>query len=500
MPVANLCIWMLNRLPKTSLRLGAAFAIVLALFGAALGVTIHALDRLDAADSEVAELDDAKHSAHAVAALVREQYIHQAHTIIEWNHSHLDHYDEVAREVRKATDHLESAMREPDARALAEDIARLAAQVDADFRREILPLVGGARREAAVPVHARTERLVTRVVGLNEKLNSMLEQDSADARAAQATLRSRVRFAVMACFALALAAAAAIGAAITRSIARRLASVHRGAARLADGDLSSRIEVVGRDEFADLGQAFNRMAAAVEAHQAQRLQAERLASIGQVAAGVAHEINNPLCVILGYTKLLTRNAEDGPLRDGLATIEDEARQCQRIVQGLLELARPVRAASTAVDLLQVVRDAVEHLDEAGKLNGLEVALPEAKTSAWVAGDAVHLRQVAANLVQNAAEAANGAGERIVISVEQRDQTVELSVVDSGSGVPEGILPHLFEPFFTTKARGTGLGLAISQAIAHAHGGELSIESTVGRGTRASLRLPAVHPPQAEAAE
>ena len=491
---------MLTKLPRTALRLASAFAVVLTLFGAAMAFTIHALGRLDTADSEVADVDEAKHSAHAVGALVREQYIHQAHTIIEWNYSHVDHYDDVARELRAKATHLRSLMPDQRTRELAGEIEQLAGQIDRDFRRLMLPIVGRGERGSAVPLHTQTERLVTRTVRLNEELSTQLERRSADARSAQAVLRKRMRVAIILCFLLALAAAAVIGIAITRSVTRRLSSVRRGAAWLAEGDLSTRIEALGQDEFAELGQAFNRMAKALEGHQAKMMQAQKLASIGQVAAGVAHEINNPLGVILGYTKLMARDAEDAKLRETLSIIEDETRQCQRIVQGLLDLARPPRPPSSRVDLTAVVRHATDQLEEVGKLDGIRITVSDDETPAWVVGDAQQLRQVIANLLQNAAEATRGAGERIVISIERRGQSVELSIADSGSGIPESVLPHLFEPFFTTKARGTGLGLAIAQAIVHAHGGELLLRSKADEGTVATLRLPAAEARRPEAAE
>ena len=490
---------MFHKVSRTALRLGAAFAIVLALFGVALGFTLRTLDRLDRADSEVATLDHAKHSAHAVAALVREQYIHQAHTIIEWNYSHLDHYEDVAREVTAATRQLRSVVRDERSRSLAEEIARLATRADQDFKKRIVPIVGRGGRETVVPLHAETERRVTRVVALNEDLNTILEKESADAREAQAALRSRARLAVTLCFALALAAAAGVGIAITRSITNRLARVRQGAARLAEGDLSIRIEARGRDEFAELARAFNHMGEALEKHQADRLQAQKLAAIGQVAAGVAHEINNPLGVILGYASLLARDADDEKLRAGLNTIEDETRQCQRIVHGLLELARPPRTPRTPVDLVRIARDAVDHLEEAGKLKGLTVDGPATENEVWVTGDRLNLRQVVTNLVQNAADAASPEG-RVAVSVVRRGDTADLIVADSGPGIPEAVLPHLFEPFFTTKAKGTGLGLAISQAIAHAHGGELVVHSGSGKGARATLSLPVTARAGAEAAE
>lgn len=188
-------------------------------------------------------------------------------------------------------------------------------------------------------LHDQTEALVNRVVALNEELNRDLERRSDEARRAQAALLSRARAVQLACFALALLIGAGVGFVTVRSILRRLSALRAGAREIATGNLAARIAEHGGDELSELAGAFNRMAADLAHHQDALVRSQKLAAIGQVAAGVAHEINNPLGVILGYAKLLSRGGGADP-NEGLGIIEDEARQCQRIVQGLLDLARP----------------------------------------------------------------------------------------------------------------------------------------------------------------
>lgn len=278
---------------------------------------------------------------------------------------------------------------------------------------------------------------------------------------------------------------AALGSWLLRSIGRRVESLRDGARRVGAGDLDARIELAGEDEFAELASSFNQMAASLARKQDALVKSQKLASIGQVAAGVAHEINNPLSVILGYTKLLRK--ETSAHAEELQIIEDEAKLCQRIVQELLELARPQRLDTSPVDLAALAREAVERLDDAGTLRDRKICM-RADTPVVIAADASKLRQVIANVVVNAAEATPASGTITIAARAKGDEAI-LTIADDGHGVPAAVRGKLFEPFVTTKPKGTGLGLAIAQAIIDAHGGRISIESTPDAGTLVSLRLP-----------
>lgn len=475
----------------TARRIVLAFAAILALFGLALVVMIVALGQIADAERDVARLDHVKHAGHSAAAMAREQYIHQAHTLLEWNESHLDHYEDVAREARGVTEHLREMVGPGPNAPRAEEIARLVAESDRRFREEVVPVVRTSARNRVTELHEMTERPVAQVVALNEELNRSLEAASDAAQRRAEAIRSQVRLLVLAQFALAILLAAAVGVYLMRSISRPVAALRAGALRIGAGDLTARVGLAGNDELTDLAKVFDQMAEDLTRHQAQALEAHRLASIGQVASGVAHEVNNPLGVILGYVALLRREAALAD-REELRIIEDEARQCQAIVAGLLDLARPVRLHASDVELGEVVREAVARLEESGQATGVTIAVDgEARTR--VVGDEGKLRQIVSNLLGNAVEAARdpaATGPDVVVRWDVHGDRVCLHVDDRGPGVSAESLPRVFEPFFTTRARGHGLGLAIARSLARAHGGDVTLaHRTDGPGMRATLAVP-----------
>jgi len=225
----------------------------------------------------------------------------------------------------------------------------------------------------------------------------------------------------------------------------------------------------------------------------QLLQADRLASVGQLAAGVAHEINNPLGLILGYTQLLLREAPQAEaVEEDLQTIEKQTRNCKKIVEDLLNFARKSGTQMGAVNVndalsavIDVVRNQLE-LDSIVIQTQLDDDLPD------IAGDSEKLKQVFMNLLINARQAIGTNGRISIASGAAADgRTVMITVTDDGPGIAPDIQDKIFDPFFTTKptGQGTGLGLSVSYGIIEDHQGEIEVASEVGRGTTFHIRLP-----------
>lgn len=464
-------------------RLGATFAAVLLLFGVALGVVLHAIGQMAEAEREVTALDHAKHAGHRVAALVREQYIHQAHTIIEWNRSHVGHYGDVVAKTRTATEELTTLATTSEEKALAREIAALVKKNDEEFVTITLPAIDRGEHDEVTSMHAATEKVVGQVVRLVEKLNRLFEARSETARARADRLRTRVRSTTLGCFGAATVLAAAAATVVTRKLGARLTALRRGVEGLGRGDLSRRIALDGDDELSDLGHRFDDMAARLEKHQREKLQEQKLASIGRLCAGVAHEINGPLGIILGYAKVIRR---DGLDEEALGAIEAEAKHCQRIVEVLLDTSRHESAGVDPVDVAVLAEDGVERLRALGKLEGRRIEV-RAEGPTIAAGDEAKLRQVVLNLLTNAVEATPPDG-RVVVSIHAERGHVLLAVEDEGPGLSAEAREHLFEPFFTTKDRGTGLGLAISRAIIEAHRGEIRVAAGAAGGARFEVEL------------
>ena len=236
---------------------------------------------------------------------------------------------------------------------------------------------------------------------------------------------------------------------------------------------------------------------------------EKLASLGRLAAGLAHELNNPLSSVAGYAEALQRRAAElegaGPaaltdLQEYVTMIQAEASRAAGIIRNLLDFARQREPAFGFVNLLEVVRESVAFVQRQARLANQQIVVAPFPNGYQVVGDAQMLQQVFLNLLTNALDATEGGGE-IRISARERPgpggrgglrDCVEVTVVDSGVGIAPEDLARIFDPFFTTKAvgRGTGLGLAISQSIVEQHGGALEVRSEGrGTGTVVSVVLP-----------
>ncbi|WP_303721344.1 cache domain-containing protein [Malonomonas rubra] len=265
--------------------------------------------------------------------------------------------------------------------------------------------------------------------------------------------------------------------------------------RVKQGRLDEQVPVESHDELGELAISFNRMTRMLRKNkemEAALAQQGKMASLGVLSSGVAHEINNPLGVILGYAGFLEKKIpESDPNYTFIHEIKRESKRCKKIVQDLLSYARTPKPVLEQTDLNRLLRQIIEfagnHIDlyHVNILQNLSEHLP------MVPADGDQLRQVAINLLLNAGSAMPNGGEIRVHTMLDEDHYIRIEFADNGEGITEENLEKIFEPFFTTKARGTGLGLAITKQIIDMHQGEIFIDSEIGQGTTVVIRLPLV---------
>jgi two-component system NtrC family sensor kinase len=307
---------------------------------------------------------------------------------------------------------------------------------------------------------------------------------------------------------------------IARRITRPLAVMVDATGKIAQGDLRHRVNLEGWDEIGRLARAFNQMTDELSlAHedltqwgqtlerrveertrelretQDQLIVSEKLASLGKMAAGVAHEINNPLTSILINAHLLLerpgRDAEDG---EALTLIADETTRCAAIVSGLLDFARLTPSQAAPTDINDVIDRTLLLLEKQASVRNIRIERALDRTLPPIEVDKNKIQQVFSNLTINACEAMPTGGTLVVASRMSRDGTcIEIAFTDTGVGISKENIPRLFDPFFTTKSFGTGLGLAVSHGIIRRRGGMIIVRSEVGKGTVFTVRIPLADP-------
>lgn len=361
-------------------------------------------------------------------------------------------------------------------------LAALANETEAPIGQDVLQ-PGLVAYEFAVPIYVATERRAVARVAIS------LRRELAEIE--------QTRNLVIGIGALALVAGLGVSAWQARSVTRPLAGLVEGARTIAAGDLTHRIPRHGADEVAQLGDAFNQMAASLQARLAEleRVQADmlrntRLAAIGEIAAVMAHETRNPLGAISNCAQIMRKHAAlDLEGAEMLDIIKAEADRLNTIVSDFLAYGRPRSPVFQPVDLH-------ESLDEALRLvRRDERCAPDirferdyAAAPLAVRADPNQLRQVFWNVLVNAVQAMEGRGT-ITIETRERDRALHVTVRDTGCGIPEADVERLFEPFQTRRAGGIGLGLATVRRIVEDHGGRVSMRSSPGAGTQVLVTLP-----------
>jgi signal transduction histidine kinase len=221
------------------------------------------------------------------------------------------------------------------------------------------------------------------------------------------------------------------------------------------------------------------------------LQTEKLSALGRMAAGIAHEINNPLAgVLLFSSNLLKKAPEEGPFREGLEIIIQETLRCKTIIQELLEFSRPSEPKAAMAGVNNVIMRAIQLLKNELRLRHIRLEVDLLKSLPEILIDENQIEQILVNLLLNAVQAIDEHGTvtiRTYVSSDRKSATIDLS--DTGCGIPPENMSKIFEPFFSTKAKGTGLGLAVTYGIVQKHGGHVYAYSQPGHGTRFIVELP-----------
>jgi len=283
-----------------------------------------------------------------------------------------------------------------------------------------------------------------------------------------------------------------------RRLTQPLRLLSKAARSVAAGNFNIQLNVQSRDEVGLLAASFNAMAAELSAReaalastQAALIQSEKMAAFGQLGAGIAHEVKNPLAGILGYAQLALRKVDaESPIARQLSTIEKETKRCKAIIENLLRFSRQEKAAFGPVDLHTVAEDAIAIVDHQLSLHRVKLQKEFASDLPPIHGNANQIQQVLINLMINAQQAMPSGGT-LKITTRRMTDAVEIAVADSGGGIPLEIQQRIFEPFFTTKpvGQGTGLGLSVSYGIVRDHGGQIRLTSVVDVGTTFLLTFP-----------
>lgn len=351
-------------------------------------------------------------------------------------------------------------------------------------------------REYVGPAFVVNENYITRYEPIRDHTGQVVGILYAGARQALflrllTTFNQRIALVAAATILMTFLLASPVARAITRPL-KELRELVQASQLVTQGDLTARVSVRAGGEVGQLENSFNTMLDTLQATQDQLMHKEKLASLGQLAAGVAHELNNPLGTILLYSESMTNEcAEDDPRRADLKMIVSETKRCKRIVADLLNFARHQQVMAQPTDVNEILREISELSPRYIKTVNIPIVTELDPRLPLIEADAAQLRQVFRNLMINAVEAMPEGGRLTVRTRPGPRGMITVEIQDTGAGIPPENLAKLFTPFFTTKpvGKGTGLGLAISYGIIKMHRGQVNVQSQIGKGATFTVTLP-----------
>ncbi len=317
---------------------------------------------------------------------------------------------------------------------------------------------------------------------------------------------SRTRWQLAGFLLLGLVAGSAASIALARRLARPIQSLMQGVAAVGRGDFGHRIEVTTHDELGQLSTAFNEMSAQL-AHvrdlEERLRRADRLAALGTMAAGIAHDIRNPLTSILIFSQLMSLHHDDPDVREKFnRVVPRELERVQAVIEDMMELARPATMHREPVNLNELLTQVLELYESQASTQTVKVAREYEPELPFCMADRKRLHRCFSNIVSNAIQAMPNGGDLTVHTTQgvtmtfpgaspdvRPEPAIRVTIADTGQGIPPDRLPRIFDPFFTTKEKGMGLGMAITHRIIEDHKGTIDVQSDVGLGTTFIVHLP-----------
>ena len=318
---------------------------------------------------------------------------------------------------------------------------------------------------------------------------------------------SRTRWQIAGFVVLSLLAGSVASALLARRTARPIQSLMRGVAAVGRGDFGHRIEVTSQDELGQLSTAFNEMStqlARVHDLEDRLRRADRLAALGTMAAGIAHDIRNPLTSILIFSQLMSLHYEDPDVREKYnRVVPRELERVQAVIEDMMELARPANVHREPVNLNDILTQVLELFESQVAAQNIKITRESALDLPFCMAERKRLHRCFSNLISNAIQAMPSGGDLTLRTCQipamifpdtgladpRPEPAIQISIADTGQGIPSDRLPRIFDPFFTTKEKGLGLGMAIAHRIVEDHRGAIDIQSQVGLGTTFIVSLP-----------
>lgn len=405
---------------------------------------------------------------------------------------------------------------EDSLRELKEYLAVFKNNID-NMKSEIILEIGQKNYDMMKTATAEYEQLVNGLSGSEkkdfvEKMRSAAREIQSLTEGMSKNTRMDIRRALtastsllMAALATMIAAGTFINAKLATSIAKPIRNLEKVTKKVAQEDFSEKVEVTGQDEVSSLGASFNQMQEKLknalqsleltieklQEKQAQLVEAEKLASVGRLAAGIAHEINNPLTSVLTFSNLMLEQCPvDDPRYARLTMMARETERARNIVRQLLNFGREITIKPAPLNINDPVLETINSLKGQEAFKGIELAMNLSESLPIISADRAQILQAVLNITLNAIHAITPPGG-ITITTREHDRFVEIVFTDTGEGIAEENIGKIFDPFFTTKemTKGTGLGLAVSYGIIKKHNGDIDVHSVVGKGTTFTVRLP-----------